>query len=192
MIVRGIDDICRAYPRERGGTILCLGRLHFVEGLSPRARGNPSMAHAGSASARPIPASAGEPPERGGIVHCREAYPRERGGTFRPVNQHAWWRGLSPRARGNHGQDILHALADGPIPASAGEPPRGAILTKIAGAYPRERGGTPMSRVDRGQAQGLSPRARGNLSFGSPWRRRRGPIPASAGEPRYGGTGCIR
>ena len=75
-------------------------------------------------------------------------------------------RGLSPRARGNRA--------------------RASAWMSVARAYPRERGGTSSVRVDSVQLFGAYPRERG----GTVERRRavhdvtRGPIPASAGEPR--------
>ncbi len=54
----------------------------------------------------------------------------------------------------------------------------------MAGAYPRERGGTSERCSSVFQVQGLSPRARGNRQAGDPGTPPGGPIPASAGEPQ--------
>ena len=51
----------RVYPRERGGTELQFAGLSFLDGLSPRTRGNRRDAKAALAAARSIPANAGEP-----------------------------------------------------------------------------------------------------------------------------------
>ena len=51
----------RVYPRERGGTKLQFAGLSFLDGLSPRTRGNRRDAKAALAAARSIPANAGEP-----------------------------------------------------------------------------------------------------------------------------------
>jgi len=55
--------ICGAYPRERGGTPSALKTFGELEGLSPRARGNPHKANQSLYYRGPIPASAGEPLE---------------------------------------------------------------------------------------------------------------------------------
>ena len=50
--------------------------------------------------------------------------------------------------------------------------------------YPRERGGTWAAAKAAQEEKGLSPRARGNLQGRQNGGEKRGPIPASAGEPR--------
>ena len=49
------------YPRVCGGTNAELAFRQYAVGLSPRVRGNPSVARASSLWARSIPACAGEP-----------------------------------------------------------------------------------------------------------------------------------
>ena len=51
------------------------------------------------------------------------------------------------------------------------------------GAYPRLRGGTEARDALSGDEVGLSPPARGNRTGSACLDRRRGPIPACAGEP---------
>ena len=50
--------------------------------------------------------------------------------------------GLSPRARGNRLLGRDGDRADGPIPASAGQPAMVVAVGKRDWAYPRERGAT--------------------------------------------------
>ena len=50
------------YPRAYGGTFTQDDADTYVEGLSPRVRGNPCRAARGSATCRSIPARTGEPP----------------------------------------------------------------------------------------------------------------------------------
>ena len=90
-----------AYPRWRGGT-QCHGiatvtwyglsplargnpwlvsNVGWLLGLSPLARGNLIPAHSQPFPAGPIPAGAGEPPQRSLPRLARRAYPRWRGGT---------------------------------------------------------------------------------------------------------------
>ena len=71
---------------------------------------------------RSIPACAGEPIERAGIVSYMKVYPRVCGGTWEdhflpPADQ-----GLSPRVRGNLWLRAEEAVSTRSIPACAGEP----------------------------------------------------------------------
>ena len=100
--------------------------------------------------------------------------------------------GLSPPARGNRGTATLVVGRNGPIPASAGEPPSVRNRSMRSRAYPRQRGGTVRSGTTAQALWGLSPPARGNLQRERGLQGRTGPIPASAGEPTPaagGGTG---
>ena len=158
-------------------------------GLSPHPRGNLRGVAYGNGRYGPIPASAGEPhwcPESTG---WRRAYPRIRGGTDREAYTavRAW--GLSPHPRGNLGSSLKPILIFGPIPASAGEPVRPPLAWGCRWAYPRIRGGTGLAGAPSARNLGLSPHPRGNHSFYQPGPRRRGPIPASAGEPDDGRQG---
>ena len=118
------------------------------------------------------------------------AYPRECGGTVTGCSSwvRAW--GLSPRVRGNradHGQVQLWA---GPIPASAGEPPRRHSGSWSIRAYPRECGGTASLAAETWLFVVLSPRVRGNpRKMITAWTHS-GPIPASAGEPSSSSRGA--
>ena len=110
------------------------------------------------------------------------AYPRERGGNFRPPDMLRGDAGLSPRARGKHCENLRQSLPDGPIPASAGETLCAGYFRQCAGAYPRERGGNIDAEKPLAQSKGLSPRARGKRMAEGIRVRGMGPIPASAGE----------
>ena len=90
-----------AYPRSRGATgPRGLPGLD-VEGLSPLARGNLQKVVAAAAGVRPIPARAGQPVWRVGLVASVGAYPRSRGATFQAPRWYERIKGLSPLARGN-------------------------------------------------------------------------------------------
>ncbi len=80
----------------------------------------------------------------------------------------------------------------GPIPASAGEPSCRKGPSPNSRAYPRERGGTAAERLQSGEDEGLSPRARGNRASSHRVARAHGPIPASAGEPKEGQIATAR
>jgi len=174
----------RAYPRERGGTLLPARVLVVWGGLSPRARGNRLCSPRSPVWPGPIPASAGEPRWRTPRRRDAGAYPRERGGTSAPPGCSPRSPGLSPRARGNRQVIVLGEVPQGPIPASAGEPVAAKGGIEPERAYPRERGGTTLQDFRNKDSWGLSPRARGNRTRTGRGRSGAGPIPASAGEPR--------
>ena len=92
-------------------------------------------------------------------------------------------QGLSPRVRGNPPPRSAGAVAPGSIPACAGEPVFHRITSVSRSVYPRVCGGTSPASPAGANAQGLSPRVRGNPlcpGMGSPACRS---IPACAGEP---------
>ena len=93
------------YPRVCGGTALTQLGLSGDKGLSPRVRGN----HVNDAH-RPvyggsIPACAGEPSVNQDERFCQEVYPRVCGGTLVKTGVNLPAEGLSPRVRGNPGQN---------------------------------------------------------------------------------------
>ena len=154
------------YPRVCGGTGVHMVAAASVCGLSPRVRGNRWWSFSAHGSSGSIPACAGEPP-----------------GPPRPPRPP---RGLSPRVRGNHRRpQVLHRNIRS-IPACAGEPFR--IVGQADGrlVYPRVCGGTIQPVDYTLGSHGLSPRVRGNLRAAIRRARRRGSIPACAGEPGPG------
>jgi len=132
---------------------------------------------------RSIPACAGEPRNLHDPNITHRVYPRVRGGTIVSVQWNICELGLSPRARGNHRFKRLRGLAEGSIPACAGEPPTGIARVGPAAVYPRVRGGTDADPMGPDRHDGLSPRARGNLKAFSSAGSTLGSIPACAGEP---------
>ena len=118
------------YPRVCGGTILAAWVSVFVQGLSPRVRGNPSRPTPGAVSAGTIPACAGEPAPTQPQKPVRRDYPRVCGGTAIRAIIASCAPGLSPRVRGNHSLVFSAAVKGGTIPACAGEPhPPGGVRT---------------------------------------------------------------
>ena len=89
------------YPRVRGGTLAGLMLRASAEGLSPRARGNPSYVAGERGAKGSIPACAGEPKRNRGCHETTGVYPRVRGGTQISSAAPEEPQGLSPRARGN-------------------------------------------------------------------------------------------
>ena len=92
--------------------------------------------------------------------------------------------GLSPRMRGNLAGAAGHHVAQGSIPAHAGEPPEASAVRVVQRVYPRACGGTGDSISIMSRAMGLSPRMRGNQVHPLAAGLKDGSIPAHAGEPR--------
>ena len=155
-----------------------------VDGLSPRARGNPYQHTSMPASAGSIPACAGEPAQWPWPACGRAVYPRVRGGTSRPPARRTGRTGLSPRARGNPRARRRGLELAGSIPACAGEPRCGRTILWSPTVYPRVRGGTIGVSIQPTLTPGLSPRARGNRGAEERYSGRQRSIPACAGEPR--------
>ena len=100
----------RVYPRACGGTPPNAAPIDFLQGLSPRMRGNHLFACSFIPLQGSIPAHAGEPRSPSLRSPGRRVYPRACGGT-------SWVRlsmnpcsGLSPRMRGNRLRELSHLL----------------------------------------------------------------------------------
>ena len=157
-----------------------------TRGLSPRVRGNLSVAPGARVSRRSIPACAGEPARNTRCRNRGRVYPRVCGGTFDVGGRLGARQGLSPRVRGNlRGRRRVHRPA-GSIPACAGEPPPRCPNCPASRVYPRVCGGTLQRRWSPQRSGGLSPRVRGNRPPDVQVVQRLGSIPACAGEPRTG------
>ena len=161
-----------------------LSPYSVVNGLSPRVRGNLSVFHQILLLSGSIPACAGEPRGAQRTAPPLTVYPRVCGGTARPSKMSRRRPGLSPRVRGNRGGCAAVEVADGSIPACAGEPPPAHTSPHGSTVYPRVCGGTSCSSPLRPLSLGLSPRVRGNPFLPCSTFLSRGSIPACAGEPR--------
>ena len=150
------------YPRVCGGTALLVTAGVDAAGLSPRVRGNLGGTVQQAAGDGSIPACAGEPSAMTSPSRPPGVYPRVCGGTGRTLRNAVPGKGLSPRVRGNPGNDggaVIHRRS---IPACAGEPGRRGMSPVPTGVYPRVCGGTSSNGVGRAVCRGLSPRVRGN------------------------------
>ena len=167
----------------RGGTVDERGIDFCAKGLSPRARGNPTIQGKLVVLNGSIPACAGEPSrENAGGIHTW-VYPRVRGGTQAQWAMGNPRKGLSPRARGNPQYASFPYQIQRSIPACAGEPRQRRIVHRREKVYPRVRGGTRTAKTVSKAVAGLSPRARGNHPGWSLRFSRSRSIPACAGEP---------
>ena len=146
-------------------------------------RGNPALSHWPTASARSIPAHAGEPSGCGRWLMVEWVYPRACGGTIARFVEGFATVGLSPRMRGNHIRIAACRVGFGSIPAHAGEPLTEQFVEHLDEVYPRACGGTFYINFLRSPCTGLSPRMRGNRFVDRFHVMRPGSIPAHAGEP---------
>ena len=112
-----------------------------------------------------------------------KVYPRVCGGTSSRTFLWITSTGLSPRVRGNP-KIAGFCLKNGrSIPACAGEPRHIAGPGLPSRVYPRVCGGTDFGGPLEAEQWGLSPRVRGNHSFGCQYYYPSRSIPACAGEP---------
>ena len=175
------------YPRVCGGTWDYHTRIHRAYGLSPRVRGNRQNRKDSQAVKRSIPACAGEPEEDWKVIDAAAVYPRVCGGTAVGNGQVPFRFGLSPRVRGNRRRSIATSSSPRSIPACAGEPRCPGGWCRCGQVYPRVCGGTDLITRRMAQANGLSPRVRGNLQRLDKRHPVSGSIPACAGEPNIKG-----
>ena len=173
----------RVYPRVGGGTHLAGAAFQARSGLSPRGRGNRPAERFGQLVLGSIPAWAGEPGPGPLAGRQGRVYPRVGGGTpIMPTTISTEW-GLSPRGRGNRGDNFPIVGPGGSIPAWAGEPPSEPTAKPPAQVYPRVGGGTGWLPPMESNERGLSPRGRGNRTRHDSTAAQTRSIPAWAGEP---------
>ena len=152
------------YPRVCGGTRTKDRPPRHADGLSPRVRGNPSLASISPSASTVYPRVCGGTPPRPPLFCCPN--------------------GLSPRVRGNlFGESSLRRRL-GSIPACAGEPHRRLPGCGSDQVYPRVCGGTGLFPLPALRRRGLSPRVRGNPAERRDDGNGEGSIPACAGEPK--------
>ena len=193
------------YPRVCGGTAMTWCGCGRPTGLSPRVRGNRHPRDRCAHLSRSIPACAGEPSTANRTPDPQAVYPRVCGGTHASNKKIGYDHGLSPRVRGNPSALEEANMANGSIPACAGEPHRCCRTGNNRRVYPRVCGGTAAGGTASTPNAGLSPRVRGNHILRLQERIPERSIPACAGEPSgvrvgdcltkvyprvCGGTGC--
>ena len=132
---------------------------------------------------RSIPTCAGEPPAGTGARCVSSVYPHVCGGTFTAASRAQPGTGLSPRVRGNPLAHRDRNVRYGSIPTCAGEPSCSTPRTITTRVYPHVCGGTCGRPSPACNANGLSPRVRGNRNQGRAVHRGDGSIPTCAGEP---------
>ena len=171
------------YPRVYGGTHPPPDVHSIGPGLSPRVRGNRHHQGLRLAVYGSIPACTGEPSTPFARATRRQVYPRVYGGTADGSVVSETVNGLSPRVRGNLGDEPHKMLGVRSIPACTGEPSLRCFSHHMRWVYPRVYGGTLGLVLAADLEDGLSPRVRGNPtrldSMGQDTRS----IPACTGEP---------
>ena len=173
----------RVYPRVGGETARYARVVECVGGLSPRGRGNHEVIESSWADPGSIPAWAGKPTTRDRSATRREVYPRVGGETVSGQDIEVPVAGLSPRGRGNRMRRPSDGHGRGSIPAWAGKPPARGAAASLQAVYPRVGGETLCELLLLPEAEGLSPRGRGNRHrvVGACFPLRS--IPAWAGKP---------
>ncbi len=169
------------YPRWRGEHVITECSSPRALGLSPLARGTPSLIFSSSIFMRFIPAGAGNTaPEH--LPQCdTPVYPRWRGEhtvISLPLGDR---NGLSPLARGTRNSLRIRQQKYRFIPAGAGNTALLCRSRSVPTVYPRWRGEHGNRSLNSTPASGLSPLARGThlspYEFYAPSRF----IPAGAG-----------
>ena len=181
------SSVHAVYPRPRGGTSPSIAPDASAKGLSPPTRGNRASMAERIACPGSIPAHAGEPRPRIRVRPRPRVYPRPRGGTHYNNPICGRGKGLSPPTRGNLIVGRVNGRQVGSIPAHAGEPRPGVVMSFVTMVYPRPRGGTGAEADGEAATDGLSPPTRGNLGAYARWDNPHRSIPAHAGEPQSAG-----
>ena len=111
-------------------------------------------------------------------------HPRSRGGNSASQEQQKYFQGPSPLARGKPFAAEVLNVAQGTIPARAGETCAPAPPPSCSGDHPRSRGGNWAMLPGVERSRGPSPLARGKQRRHSTWPTLTGTIPARAGETK--------
>ena len=149
------------YPRVCGGNAAGRKVRNDGVGLSPRVRGKQCRAKTTTSCEGSIPACAGETGAVQGQRERQRVYPRVCGGNSTASGGNSGPVGLSPRVRGKLALVLSAGLAQGSIPACAGETRAYASGEPVRTVYPRVCGGNHKSNSPCPTGVGLSPRVRG-------------------------------
>ena len=172
------------HPRACGEQTAPLRAVRFYQGSSPRVRGAAHFISRQNKTRGIIPARAGSSVP----IHFHAPYLRDHpracgeqvlGIIHDPINL-----GSSPRVRGADEQLDLLLQAGGIIPARAGSSRATMRWTPRTRDHPRACGEQFGLNSIKPLCMGSSPRVRGAGRRGSPWKTRRGIIPARAGSRR--------
>ncbi|VDZ74591.1 Domain of uncharacterised function (DUF2825) [Atlantibacter hermannii] len=169
------------YPRWRGEHDLASLNVSRISGLSPLARGTRPSQALKVRLLRFIPAGAGNTRRSCRRLQGVAVYPRWRGEHhFSPANV-AFWRGLSPLARGTLAFNTGLRSSERFIPAGAGNTWPLCPDSSLISVYPRWRGEHKLYSIAAMVPGGLSPLARGTPGYSWEYQTLTRFIPAGAG-----------
>ena len=169
-------------PRACGGDHCRAKRRTPSKGRSPRMRGRPPDFSSRIGFDRSIPAHAGETSGPPGSSEDSGVDPRACGGDLPQKLHETYYTGRSPRMRGRHPRNALQILAQGSIPAHAGETQPPSLFRRSAEVDPRACGGDVVHMLRKIKVLGRSPRMRGRRYAINKALEAYRSIPAHAGE----------
>ena len=176
-------DLAKVDPRGCGGAACGPNGEVPGSGRSPRVRGSRFPFPDCRRLVGSIPAGAGEPGRPSSRRWGTRVDPCGCGGALPGCGRTAPCEGRSPRVRGSQRSAPDRLRCGGSIPAGAGEPADQLSVELADRVDPRGCGGAPLTSGHSSSSLGRSPRVRGSLRGVRLPRRRRGSIPAGAGEP---------
>ena len=159
-----------------------------MPGSSPRVRGRLRRSCRCRGVAGLIPAGAGQTAGSSPRWRASGAHPRGCGADLLGGSRSLRLWGSSPRVRGRHLKREILVGAFGLIPAGAGQTPPAKPSRSWPRAHPRGCGADTGQRLWAQFTQGSSPRVRGRRRRVGRCRRRRGLIPAGAGQTGSAGV----
>ena len=160
-VTRQTEAPTPAHPRSRGDYTRFEITRWSCKGSSPLARGTYPAPYNGAATARLIPARAGNIFGLEGGIGVAPAHPRSRGEHFALITTGMCAIGSSPLARGTYGGAYQPYALARLIPARAGNILRLGGHPALAAAHPRSRGEHSLLRLRAARMSGSSPLARG-------------------------------
>ena len=172
------------HPRMRGEQGVYVRNRNLSSGSSPHARGTAGRAGALTGHAGIIPAGAGNRSSMPVWTSSRWDHPRMRGEQMITSELKDSPGGSSPRARGAGVPPAHRHVAEGIIPACAGNSDLQIEVYIAVWDHPRVRGEQYEARVDDKGDLGSSPRARGTADIEARRDVAVGIIPACAGNSR--------
>ena len=174
---------CRVHPRGCGESAPSARASPATNGPSPRVRGIQAAHVAPHAVLGSIPAGAGNPWLGFRAASRLRVHPRGCGESPSRARRALTGPGPSPRVRGIHDRRRRVRVQVGSIPAGAGNPACARPCLRSRRVHPRGCGESLVQLCQAYRQAGPSPRVRGIRGAQPPDRRRRGSIPAGAGNP---------
>ena len=179
------------HPRACGANEQGHLMLRLLHGSSPRMRGKHAGQDYSSASARIIPAHAGQTQRVAPARRMGPDHPRACGANYDLQADPKGNAGSSPRMRGKRGRERHGRWCHRIIPAHAGQTRHHQTCRRPRPDHPRACGANKRSVDLQGSGVGSSPRMRGKHDVSKGARQRRRIIPAHAGQTPSWGCRCL-